>query len=129
MLAVLCVAAVVAAVPALGGAGAAKVAVTLKEFKLIPVPAKVKPGSVTFAVRNTGQLEHELVVLKTTTAPGKLPRQGAKAKEVGRVGKLAAVKPGKSGTLTLTLAAGKYVLLCNLPAHYGAGQYAGFTVG
>ena len=31
--------------------------------------------------------------------------------------------------LTLTLKPGHYVLICNLPAHYKAGQHVDFTVG
>lgn len=123
-----CAIALTGAAFAVAGGSATKVSVSLKEFKVIPLPAKAKPGAVTFSVKNTGKIAHELVVLKTTIAPSKLPKQGAKAKEIGRVGRLASVKPGGTGKLTLTLKAGAYVLICNLPAHYGAGQYAGFKV-
>ena len=37
-------------------------------------------------------------------------------------------EPGKTGRLTVTLPAGKYVLLCNLPGHFAGGMYADFTV-
>jgi uncharacterized cupredoxin-like copper-binding protein len=103
------------------------VKVTLKEFKVLPTPTSARPGVVAFSVRNAGKLDHELVVLKTNLAPGKLPVKGAKAVEVGRVGKVV-VKPGKAGGLTVTLKAGKYVLLCNFPGHYQAGQRIGFVV-
>lgn len=103
------------------------VKVTLKEFKVLPTPTSARPGAVAFSVRNAGKLEHELVVLKTNLAPGKLPVKGAKAVEVGRVGKVV-VKPGRAGGLTVTLKAGKYVLLCNFPGHYQAGQRIGFVV-
>ncbi|WP_245455931.1 sulfocyanin-like copper-binding protein [Mesorhizobium sp. M7A.F.Ca.US.008.03.1.1] len=36
--------------------------------------------------------------------------------------------PDKSGTLTVDLKAGKYLLICNVPGHYGAGMWAEFTV-
>ena len=100
---------------------------TLKEFKVIPVPASAPKGVVAFSIRNTGALQHELVVLKTNLPPAKLPVKGSQAVEVGRVGKIV-VKPGKAGGLTLTLKAGKYVLLCNFPGHYQAGQRIGFVV-
>lgn len=127
--AVLALAALAAAlvVPAVGAAGGT-VNVTLKEFTVKPVPASITAGKVTFKVKNAGKLGHELVVLKTTTAPGKLKVKGARAVETGKVGEVAELKPGKSGTLTKTLARGKYVLLCNVPGHYQAKQYVGFVV-
>jgi uncharacterized cupredoxin-like copper-binding protein len=103
------------------------VRVTLKEFKVLPTPTSAPRGTVAFSVRNTGKLEHELVVLKTNIAPAKLPVRKSKAVEVGRVGKVV-VKAGKAGGLTLALKAGKYVLLCNVAGHYQAGQRIGFVV-
>jgi uncharacterized cupredoxin-like copper-binding protein len=110
-----------------GAANKTVVRTTLKEFKVTPTPTSAPRGAVVFSVRNTGKLEHELVVLKTNIAPAKLPVKGATAVEVGRVGKVV-VKPGKAGGLTLALKAGKYVLLCNFPGHYQAGQRIGFVV-
>jgi uncharacterized cupredoxin-like copper-binding protein len=107
-------------------ATATTVKVTEKEFTVKPVPVKAKAGKVTFSVRNVGKLEHEFVVIKTNLAPGKLPIVGNKASEKGRVGKVPPFKPGKTKTLTLTLKAGKYVLLCNVAGHYKFGQRAGF---
>lgn len=102
--------------------------VSLKEFVVKPAPASITAGKVTFKVKNTGKIDHELVVLKTDTAPGKLTVKKNQAVETGKVGEVGPVKPGKSGSLTKTLAKGKYVLLCNLPAHYQAKQYVGFVV-
>lgn len=114
---------------AAGSGAAATVRVTEKEWSLKPVPAKVKPGRVTFVLKNAGKLAHELVVLKTNIAPGKLPTKGTKATEPGRVGKVPSVKPGGTKRVTLNLKAGKYVLICNVPAHYKSGQFGGFRVG
>ena len=33
------------------------------------------------------------------------------------------ISPGAAGWVTLTLALGRYELICNLPGHYGAGMY------
>lgn len=124
------VAVVALAIPAQAALAAtpAKVTVSLKEFKLTPSATSVRAGTVTFTVKNVGKLDHELIVVKTNAAPGKLPVKNSKASEKGRVGGIAPLDPGKSGKLTLKLAKGKYVLLCNVTAHYPAGQYAGFTV-
>jgi uncharacterized cupredoxin-like copper-binding protein len=121
-------AAALAASPAGAGGSATKVTVRLFEFKVVPSPATVKRGTVTFAVRNTGKIDHEFVVLRTSVAPAKLKVKGTKAVETGRVGRVGPLKPGTSRTLTLKLAPGKYVLLCNLPGHYQAGQRTGFAV-
>jgi len=104
------------------------VKVQLKEFKVLPSPVSAKRGVISFAVKNTGKVAHELVVLKTKASPAKLPVKSAKAVETGRVGRVGPLKPGTSKTLNLTLKAGKYVLLCNLPGHYQAGQRIGFAV-
>jgi uncharacterized cupredoxin-like copper-binding protein len=109
---------------------AARVKVTLgqpgKEFSLVPSPTSAKAGKVTFVVTNKGKMEHEFVVIKTNKAPGKLPMEGDEASEKGAVGEIGSVKPGQTRRVTLTLKAGKHVLICNLPGHYKAGQYAGF---
>jgi len=124
------VAAVVFASPIAASESKTTVKVQLKEFKVLASPASAQHWFVSFAVRNTGKIRHEFVVLKTKVAPAKLPVKSGKAVEAGRVGKIGALKlkPGASRTLNLNLNAGKYVLLCNLPGHYQAGQRIGFTV-
>lgn len=109
--------------------GATKVKLTLVEFKLTPAVKRVAAGKVTFSARNAGKLTHELVVLRTKVLAGKLPTSGMAAKETGRVGKIAKIGPGSTKTLTLTLKPGHYALICNLPGHYRAGQFADLTVG
>jgi uncharacterized cupredoxin-like copper-binding protein len=109
-------------------AGGGPVAVTLKEFKVVPAPKSVTAGKVVFTVKNVGKVAHEMVVVKTNKAPGSLAGSGSEASEVVTVGKVQSLKSGKTAKLTLTLKAGKYVLLCNLPGHYKAGQYTAFVV-
>ena len=38
------------------------------------------------------------------------------------------IAPGGSSWVTVTLAAGRYEIVCNLPGHYAAGMYAQLTV-
>ena len=122
------VAAAIVASPIVASVSKSTVKVQLKEFKVLPSPLTAKRGVVAFSVRNTGKANHEFVVLKTKVAPSKLPVKSGKAVETGRVGKVGALKPGAARTLNLTLKAGKYVLLCNLPGHYQLGQRIGFAV-
>jgi uncharacterized cupredoxin-like copper-binding protein len=109
--------------------GSGTVKVTMKEWGFARTPVKVRAGKVTLLVKNIGHLDHEFLVLKTKTAASKLPVKGTTAVVTGLVGKLKQFKPGLTKTLTLTLKPGHYVLICNLPAHYKAGQHVDFTVG
>ena len=102
--------------------------VTLREFKLSPSPKSVSAGKVTFTVKNTGALEHEMAVIKTTKRASKLPVTGRRASEKGSVGEVEDIASGKSKKLTLNLKKGHYVLICNIPGHYKAGMRADFTV-
>ena len=107
---------------------ASTISVRLTEWKVVPSAARVRAGKVTLVARNVGQLDHNLVVLRTNLAPGKLPVARARATEIGRVGKTPVFSPGQTRRLTLTLKAGKYVLICNVPGHYKAGMFVGFRV-
>jgi uncharacterized cupredoxin-like copper-binding protein len=110
-------------------AGAAVVKIELGEFYVKPDVSSVKAGDVSFAVTNKGKVPHEFVVIKTDVAPGDLPMESdGTASEEGSVGEVAELTPGSSGTLNVKLAAGKYVLICNVPGHYAGHQYVGFTV-
>ena len=112
---------------ALASTSGATVSVTEKEFKVTPSVTSVKAGTVTFKIKNKGALDHTFVVVKTSLAASKLPVKSDRVtlkplKEAGPF------KPGKGGTLTVTLKPGKFVLYCNVKAHYSAGQRVAFTV-
>lgn len=112
-----------------GGASATTVRTELMEWMVMPSRSSVPAGKVTFVAANTGQTPHNLVVLKTTIAPSKLSMSGSKAKEVGLAGKTPVFGPKQTRKLPLTLKAGRYVLICNVPGHYMAGMRAAFKVG
>ena len=105
------------------------VKVTLKEWTVTPSVKRVPAGAVTFVVTNKGKLGHELVVIKTNKAPKALPMNGSQASEAGLMGEIEEFLPGQTRRLVVKLAPGRYVLLCNLPGHYRAGQYAALRVG
>ena len=111
------------------GSASATVKVALKEFTLKPATKSVPAGKVTFAVVNSGRVDHELVVIRTNRAVNKLFLDSTgDVYEVGRVAKTEPINAGRTVNLTLTLKRGRYALICNLPGHYRAGQYANFTV-
>ena len=105
---------------ALWGAAAPTVQVGLAEMAVKAKPASVPAGRVTFVVKNTGSVEHELVVVR---GGGALRVKGFKADEHGRdLGEIEDIAPGKSGRLTLTLTPGTYSLICNVVGHYQLGM-------
>lgn len=104
------------------------VSVQLMEMMVMPSVATVPAGKVNFIVKNAGKLKHDFVVLKTNRPPAKLMVMGSKAMESGRIARLPAFGPGQTRRLTLTLTAGKYVLLCNVAGHYAAGMRTAFAV-
>jgi uncharacterized cupredoxin-like copper-binding protein len=106
---------------------ASKPKATLTDGHIAISPKSASHGKVTFAVKNGGSVEHELVVIKTSTKASKLKLSGGEASEKGSVGEVELQK-GKSKNLTLNLAKGHYVLICNIPGHYKGGMHVDFTV-
>jgi len=122
-------------------AGGGTVKVTLSEWAVARDKAELPAGSITFEVTNTGPDDvHELVVIRTDLDAGALPadstgkvdEEGSGIEEV--MGEIEDIAVGASETLTLDLAAGNYVLLCNIysadehEAHYQEGMRIGFKV-
>ena len=72
---------------------------------------------MTLAVKNSGEFEHELVVVRTSRRASKLPVSGKEASEKGAVGEVEDIGAGKTKRLTLSLKKGHYVLICNIAGH------------
>jgi uncharacterized cupredoxin-like copper-binding protein len=121
---------------ATGGA----IAVTVQEFAVIPSPAQAPAGDVTFDVTNEGPDDvHEFVVFATDLAPDALPtNEDGTVDEEGEgvelQGEIEDIAVGDTQSLTLDMAAGNYVLICNIfeeseqEAHYQEGMRVAFTV-
>jgi uncharacterized cupredoxin-like copper-binding protein len=98
-------------------------------------PSTAPHGTVSLRVTNFGVITHELVVLPLPAgeATGTRPVGGdGTVAETGSLGEAArncadgagdGIAPGASSWTTLTLPAGRYELICNLPGHYAAGMY------
>ena len=110
--------------------GASSVDVARSEWSIKAATTKAKAGEVTFKITNKGATVHELAVVKSDLDSAKLPVSGAVADEKAApvLGRSASIDAGKSEVKAFKLAAGKYVLLCNLPAHFGQGLHASFVV-
>jgi len=115
-----------------GAAGAGgDVAVTLKDFAITAEPGTFGPGAITFDVTNEGPSAHEFVIFRTDDAPEAIPVENGVIPEdqIDMVDEVENIAPSVTASLTVTLDAGSYVLVCNLPSHYAAGMHTGFTVG
>ena len=117
-----------AAPPASMAAGT--VAAELSEWKVVATPASATAGPVTFAVKNAGTTIHEFVVVKTDLMADALPVDDDKIDEsaLTPVDEIEDIAAGSEESLSVDLAAGHYVLLCNIETHYEQGMHADFTV-
>jgi uncharacterized cupredoxin-like copper-binding protein len=98
------------------------------EYFMTVTPDSVPAGLVTFTAKNTGEKEHEMVVLKTDEAADALTVTDDRVSEDASVGEVSETPAGKTGTLTVDLEPGSYVLVCNIEKHYSRHMYAAFTV-
>ncbi len=93
----------------------------------------VRAGKVTFAATNASKdIVHEMI-LSPLPADGKpLPYLAADYKvneeAAGYLGEVSELDPGKSGALTVDLKPGKYIVYCNIPAHFMNGMWTIVTV-
>jgi uncharacterized cupredoxin-like copper-binding protein len=107
---------------------------TEKDYNIAPAAASATAGTVKFKVKNTAGQDHEFVVFRTDLDAAKLPLtgDGQQIDEAGpgvtHVDEIAAIGPGKTMTLSVTLDAGRYVMVCNLPTHYKLGMHTVVTV-
>jgi uncharacterized cupredoxin-like copper-binding protein len=95
--------------------------------------ATVKAGEITFEVTNSSkEVVHEMIVapLKDDKTPLAYVKadQGVDEEAAGALGEVSETDPGKSGSLTLHLKPGSYILFCNVAGHYAMGMWAKFTV-
>ena len=109
---------------------AGSIPVTLTEWSVTPASATAPAGSVTFAVTNSGTQVHEFVVVKTDSKADALAVVENKIDEsvLTPVDEIEDIAVGASPTLTVDLAAGHYVLLCNIETHYAQGMHADLDV-
>jgi uncharacterized cupredoxin-like copper-binding protein len=97
--------------------------VTGTEMAFAPSSLTAKAGNVKFTFTNDGKVEHELIVLKTDAAADSLkPNSKGRVSEADSVGEVSETAPGATKSSVITLTAGKYVIICNVPGHYAMGM-------
>jgi len=95
--------------------GAGKtVKVSEKEYSIaLAGSSKLKAGKYTFAVANTGKIQHDLAIQGDGVQEAKTPL----------------INAGESKTLSVDLKAGKYKFYCTVPGHEQLGMRVEVTVG
>jgi uncharacterized cupredoxin-like copper-binding protein len=93
----------------------------------------VPAGKVTFhAINQSKDLVHELLVVRLKPGQTVLPYDDKKAEVVESrirvLGEIDELQPGASGTMTIDLTPGSYILLCNQPGHHKAGMHTNLSV-
>ena len=105
------------------------VAVHMQDYKVILSVPTAKAGTVKFGIKNEGGMEHSFELIKTDLPFDKLPTTAdAKAKEDGLIKQVKSLAVGKVEVVTADLAAGNYVIICNVAGHYQLGMRAALTV-
>jgi plastocyanin len=103
-----------AAVAATGGTRTTAVTVTEREYKLTLSRTHVAAGKYTLVAANKGKLSHSL----------EIAGPGIKGERIAGT-----IKPGASGTLSVTLKAGSYSIWCPVPGHAALGMKTTLKVG
>ncbi|PFG62216.1 putative cupredoxin-like copper-binding protein [Thioclava sp. ES.031] len=91
-------------------------------------PSIVPAGKVTFEVKNDSKgTVHEMIVAPIKSATEDLPydkdEMRVEEEKAGHLGEVSELDPGQSGSLTVTLKPGEYILYCNIPGHYVMGMW------
>jgi hypothetical protein len=116
--------------------------VTLREFNITLDRSSAPRGTVIFRVTNAGSEHHEFLVIRTNRAPNALPTEdNGSYKENGPgtqlLDEIDGLDPGQTKELSIDLAEGNHVLICNMveiepdgteESHYANGMHTAFRV-
>jgi uncharacterized cupredoxin-like copper-binding protein len=101
-------------------------------FTVAATPDSAAVGSVTFNVENVGTTLHNFNIVKTELASDKLPVNSdtfmVDETQLDVIKKLNDFPAGETQTVKVDLQPGKYVIFCNVAAHYGQGMHTAFSV-
>ncbi len=114
-------------------AAAADVNIDLAEWK-VAVPSTLTAGQVNLVMKNSGTVEHELLVFKSDLPLSAYPKDASgdiveDGPGVNLVSDGENIAPGGTQTRALDLSQpGTYVFVCNIPGHFKSGMYQVVTV-
>ena len=114
--------------------------IVLDEWAVKPQRTRARPGTVTFVVRNEGDVTHGFVVIRTDIEKDELPRKvnsegvevGVDESDLDVIGRIDEIAPGDTQQIVLEVSEGQYLILDNTFAdgesHYLSGMYNEFDV-
>ena len=110
-----------------------KITGSVREWSVMVSENRAYAGDVTFAITNFGTIQHEFLVVKTDTEPGKIAlnkenRFDEEDPSLEVVDEIAEFEVSTTGLLKVKLEPGKYQLLCNIAGHYAAGMWTPLEV-
>jgi uncharacterized cupredoxin-like copper-binding protein len=116
-----------------GGTADNTVSATLADFTITLDQSTAPAGDVTFEVTNDAEQVHEFVVFQTDLAADALPTDAdgnvdESGEGVTLIDEIEDIEGGSTQSLDVSLDAGGYVVICNLPGHYAQGMHASLTV-
>ncbi len=91
---------------------------------------QVSAGAIRFDATIRGALQHEFAIYRTDLDAGDLPQaEGLVDESSADLTVVLRIETFEASRLeTVTLEAGHYALVCNLPGHYQLGMFTNFTV-
>jgi plastocyanin len=116
------------AAPSVARPSHGRLVVKADEYRFGPAAIHAKAGRLRITLRNAGDVEHELVLLRTNRPAGALRTKGGRVSEAASVGEISETRPGAAASHTFDLKPGRYVMVCNLPRHYGQGMHGRLVV-
>jgi uncharacterized cupredoxin-like copper-binding protein len=105
-----------------------RLSVVMSDYEFVPSKLTAGAGRLEVTAKNAGRQRHELVLLRTDTAPEAIPLEGGGASESSSVGEIGEQQPGKSATRTFALTPGRYVFICNVGDHYRRGMRGSLVI-
>jgi len=93
----------------------------------------VPAGTVTFNVTNASKdIVHEMVVSPVAAGQTELPylkeENRVDEEAAGHLGEVSELDSGGTGSLTVDMKPGQYILYCNIPGHFIGGMWTVLTV-
>ncbi|MDA1061500.1 MAG: c-type cytochrome [Chloroflexi bacterium] len=110
--------------------GGPSLAVDLAEWSVTAAQPSIEADGVTFTVNNVGAVAHELVLIRSDLPADGLTVVGGRVDEAGLdvLGRIPEFGAGASASNVFDVTPGNYLLICNIPAHYGLGMRTTLTV-
>ncbi len=113
--------------------GGTEVGVRLRDFDIELSRSSAPAGAVTLDVTNQGPSTHEVEIFAVPDGVDadhlKVTAGVADTGGLRPVDEVEDIAPSTNTSLSVTLAPGTYVLICNLPGHYQQGMHVTFVAG